>query len=127
MKEIEYENSKVMISDSLVDKIDPRQFYDDPDKISDLTVIVYFDSTSLSASVNKIKISKNLIRLNFVCESKDVWPIVSGEKINNFSILMNDNDIILKDYEAFDILTRSVAATQDSVYECDLVVKMHNT
>ena len=127
MKEIEYENSKVMISDSLVDKIDPRQFYDDPDKISDLTVIVYFDSTSLSASVNKIKISKNLIRLNFACESKDVWPIVSGEKINNFSILMNDNDIILKDYEAFDILTRSVAATQDSVYECDLVVKMHNT
>ena len=127
MKEIEYENERVMISDSLADKIDLRQFYEDPESISDLMVTFYFESATLTVPINKIKISKKLVHLNFLCESKDILPIVTGEKINNFSIFMNDSDISPVDYKEFDILTRSIAATKDSAYECDLVVNPHNT
>jgi hypothetical protein len=127
MKEIETHNMKVMMSDSLTDKIDVRQFYENPVDISDITASISVGSSSITVPINKIKITNSLIRLNFFCNSKTIPLILFSKDIDIISFFIHGNSEPVEEYRNFTLSSRSAQISEDSVYECDLVVKLHNT
>ena len=127
MKEIEAHNTKIMMSDSLTDKIDVRQFYENPADISDITVSISIDSSSITVPINKIKITDSLIRLNFFCNSKNIPLILFSRDVDIISFFIHGHSEPIEEYRNSTLISRSAQIAEDSVYECDLVVKLHNT
>ncbi len=127
MKEINTEHERIMVSDSLVDKIDMRQFYETPDNIGDLEVTILSNGGSITEQVNRIKISRSLMRLRFFCNSKYVPIIILGDTCDRISLFMKGASDAIVEYDCINVVSRSIKISEDSVYECDLVVKLHNT
>jgi len=127
VKEINNEHVSFMVSDSLIDKIDTRQFYETPDNIGDLEVTILSNGGSITEQVNSIKISHSLMRLRFFCNSKYVPIIILGDTYDRISLFMKGASDAIVEYDYINIVSRSIKILEDSVYECDLVVELHNT
>ena len=127
MKEVKAGNSTVLMSDSLVDKINIEQFYENPKDEGDIFAQIFLDDDSIRCIVNKFKIENSLLKLNFFCDLKSVYSFVSSKEISEITFFIKGNERPAMIYKNTNIISKSVKSCPDSVHECDLVVTIHNT
>ena len=127
MKEIKAGNSTVLVSDSLVDKININQFYENPKAEGDIFAQIFLDDDNITCAINKVKIENAFLKINFFCDLQRVYSFISSKEISEIIFFIKGNESPAMTYKNISVFSKSIKSCPDSVHECDLVVTMHNT
>jgi len=121
---------KVLVSDEIADSIDVTQFgefYEDSFEDS-IILSLSAGSKTINGQLSQMGIlGADMIKIDFICNSSDAVSFILGDISEEISLFLSKDDLPIKKYVEFDVVTKSIKLMKDRRYECDLIVKLTNT
>jgi len=121
---------KVFVSDEIAEDIDVTQFAEFYEDLSEDSIILSLssESKSLRGPLSQMGIlGDGRIKIDFICDSSDALSFILENISEEISLLLGKDELPIKKYTDFNILSKSIKLTENRRYECDLIVKMSNT
>ncbi|MAE86663.1 MAG: hypothetical protein CMB80_28270 [Flammeovirgaceae bacterium] len=121
---------KVLVSDEIADSIDVTQFgefYEDSFEDS-IILSLSAGSKTINGQLSQMGIlGADMIKIDFICNSSDAVSFILDDISEEISLFLSKDDLPIKKYVEFDVVTKSIKLMKDRRYECDLIVKLTNT
>ena len=118
----------IVMSDSLVDKIDVGQFYKHGEIDGDIMVSIWVAGTVISQPIREIKISGSRVHAKFSCNAEQTTSLIlSSSDISSISFLGSQNASLVLEGDNFCVISKSFTFSGADAYECEIVVKILNT
>ena len=126
-----YNKPSVIISESISDKIDMSQFYDDHDS-EDIMVSINFDDVEISGKISSFSLERPqrerdgfIIRFRFVSGYQNAKIAMFADEIDYITFSLLRSNMLLKTLTKADILFRKVKPLEQS-NQCEYEFKIYS-
>ena len=106
-------DSSVLMSETLIDKVDMSQFYNLMPDSSQFDCILNFEKAIFNLNLSSFKKTIQGYELQFLCSSDIVEHLISNEKIENIQISRNDREVLLLEGQKYDKVEFEINYIQD--------------
>jgi len=116
---------KVFVSDELESKIDPEQFYTNPDS-QNITCSLWIDDGPIVVKIDNFKIANNKIEIEFVCPPDTLFSFLETKSIKNVTFYKEKEKTAALEFQDLNIIAKSFKFSSAGMHLCNLKALLDN-